>query len=172
MSLLDRVRAQAHRSLTTSFGDALPPLRVSKDLLRRANMVLGTPLCSAEELELRRAAAARLATLRSERSRGAAASNAATTPKPRVQAPVTIYFEKDRNVRELKRIEELLASKGIEARHNDVAGDEKTLAFVLRTAQVKADDLPVVFVADQAIGGYASLVDADVSGRLEREVFP
>lgn len=169
MGLLDRVRAQAHRSLTTSFGDALPPVRVSKDLLRRANMVLGTPLCSADELELRRAAAARLATLRSARSSGATVSK---SPKPRVQAPVTIYFEKDRNVRELKRIEELLASMGIEARQNDVTGDEKTLAFVLRTAQVKADELPIVFVADQAIGGYASLVDADVSGRLEREVFP
>lgn len=170
MSLFDRVRAQAHRTLTTSFGDALPPVRVSKDLLRRANAVLGAPLCSAEELDERRAAAQRLHDLRQARASGAPMTSGA--PLQRIQAPVTIYFEKDRNVRELKRIEELLQAKGIEVRLNDVAGDEKTLVFVMRTARVEADALPVVFVADRPIGGYTALVDADVSGRLEREVFP
>jgi hypothetical protein len=168
MSVLDVVRTQAHRSITSPTGDGLLPVRVSKDLLRRANSLLGKPLCSAEELEKRRAAATRLENLRADRARG----NLASAARPRVQAPVTIYFQKDRNVRELRRIEELLAAKGIDARRLDVADDEATLDFVLRTAHVQADELPVVFVTDKPIGGYTRLVDADVSGRLEREVFP
>lgn len=170
MSLLDLVRTQAHRSITTPMGDGVLPLRVSKDLLRRANVLLGQPLCTPEALEERRSAAAKLAELR--RARAVAGGRPQTAAPPRVQAPVTIYFEKDRNDREVRKIEQLLSAKSIEAKKLDVSGDENTLAFVLRTARVDADQLPVVFVTDRAIGGYNALVDADVSGRLEREVFP
>lgn len=168
MTLLDRVRTKAHQGLTTKLGDGLAPVRLSKELLRRTNLVLGKPLCSEEELAARRAAADKLEALR----RARAAGQAPVATKARVQAPVTIYFEKDRNVRELRRIEELLAAKGIDARRLDVSEDRTTLDFVLRTARIEADRLPVVFVADRAIGNIQALVDADVSGRLEREVFP
>lgn len=172
MKILDRVRVGAHRAVTTTLGDAVAPVRLSKDLLRRANVVLGQPLCSAETLEVRRAAEAKLAALRQSRgSREAAPAAAVVAKAPRIQAPVTIYFERDRNVRELTRLQELFAAKGIEVRPSDVAGDPTTLDFVKRTAHVDADQLPVVFVADRAIGGYGAVVDADVSGELDKLLF-
>lgn len=168
MTLLDLVRTKAHQGLATRLGDGLPPVRLSKELLRRANNVLGKPLCSAEELEARRAAEEKLAALRRARARG----NMPEEKRARVQAPVTIYFQKDRNVRELRRMEEVLAAKGIEARRLDVSDDEATLDFVMRKARVEADQLPIVFVAEKPIGTLQALVDADVSGALEHEVFP
>ncbi len=169
MSLLDLVRTAAHQGLTTKAGDGLAPLRLSKDVLRRVNVLLGQPVCSAETLAARREATAKLHDLRSARARGAAA---APREKERAQAPVTIYFEKERNARELGRIEELFSTKGIKATRLDVAGDEATLRFVLRTANVEADQLPVVFVGDRPIGTYRMVVDADVSGALTRALFP
>ena len=44
--------------------DAIAALRVQKDLARRLNVALGMPLCSKDDLAKRRAAEARLATLR------------------------------------------------------------------------------------------------------------
>jgi glutaredoxin len=79
-------------------------------------------------------------------------------------------LEEGRNVRELKRIEELLVAKAIVWKRFDISGDEATLEFVARQAHCERDDLPVVFVADRAIGGYDALVRADVSGELERLV--
>lgn len=122
-----------------------------------------------QELDQRRRGKERLAALRAARERG---DTPAATQRPRVQAPVSIYFEKDRNVRELGRIRDLLAAKGIVPKLLDIAGDETTLDFVMRTARVEADQLPVVFVVDKPIGGLQALVDADVSGALERAAFP
>lgn len=169
MSLLDRVRTTAHQGLHSKVGDGLAPVRLSKDVLRRVNVLLGQPVCSADALAARREAEARLDSLRSARQAGAAPVAA---PKARVQAPVTIYFEKDRNPRELARIDELCASKGLVTTRLDVSGDETTLRFVLRTANIEADQLPVVFVGDRAIGTYRMVVDADVSGALDRALFP
>ena len=42
--------------------------------------------------------------------------------------------------------------------------------FVMLQARCKRDELPVVFVAERAIGGYEALVRADVSGELARLV--
>ena len=83
---------------------------------------------------------------------------------------MTIYFEKDRNARELTRIEELLQAKGYAFQKRDVAGDEATLDFVMRTAKCKADELPVVFVSTDPVGNYQALVAADVSGTLAAKV--
>jgi hypothetical protein len=81
-----------------------------------------------------------------------------------------VYFEKDRGTRERTRIEDLLTSKSIPYQLLDLTGDEATMAFVTRTAGCKDDDLPVVFVAGAPIGGYAALVDADVSGALAKAI--
>jgi hypothetical protein len=83
---------------------------------------------------------------------------------------VLVYCESGRNTRELLRIEELLATKGYVWKRLDVSGDEATVDFVTRKAQVERDELPVVFVADEAVGPYPALVRADVSGELERLV--
>lgn len=165
--LVDSLRDSLYRVITTPRGDGFAPVRIQKDLARRLNMTLGSPLCSRQESEKRREAARRLAQLRrGDGHAGGATANAA----PREAAPVMVYFEKDRNVRELGRVEELLAAKSIAFTRLDVRGDEATLDFVMREAKCKEDELPVVFVAGTAIGGYAALVAADVSGELARRV--
>jgi glutaredoxin len=164
--MLDRVRTGFHRVITTKAGDGLLPARLSKDLARRLNVVLGEPLCSRDELARRHAARTRLEELRS--GKGAPGKAA---PATREAAPVMIYFEKDRNPRMLGRVRETLDGKGIAYTLLDVTGDETTKDFVMREAKVKEDELPVVFVAGTPIGGYDALTDWDVSGRLARAVF-
>ena len=61
---LDLLRSSLHRAITTTRGDGLLPVRVSKDLLRRVNVTFGRPLGSREELAKRREAKERLAALR------------------------------------------------------------------------------------------------------------
>jgi glutaredoxin len=160
--MFDGVRDALYRAIITPRGDSLLPLRVPKDLARRLNVTLGRPLAPRDELVGRARARTRLAELRTvaatpNRSRGEA-------------APVLVYFEKDRNVRELVRIEELLVAKGMAWTRLDVTGDEATADFVVRKAKCERDDLPVIFVADRAIGGFDALVRADVEGELERLV--
>ncbi|WP_394850376.1 hypothetical protein LZC95_23325 [Pendulispora brunnea] len=159
------LRSALHRAITTPFGDNLAPVRVPKDLLRRLNVTLGQPLCSQEELLRRREARERLTRLREPRNDGQ------RTTVAREQAPVMVYFEKDRNARMLGRIEELLSGASIAFKKLDVAGDEATKDFVMREARCKEDDLPVVFVAGTAVGGYNELVDFNVSGQLKKAVF-
>jgi hypothetical protein len=160
--MLDRVRDALYRVITTTRGDSLAPVRVPKDLARRLNSTLGRPLAPREEIARRDAARARLAELRSNGTRAAAHTSG--------PAPVLVYWESGRNTRELLRIEELLGTKGYSWKRLDVSGDEATVDFVTRKAAVERDDLPVVFVADEAVGPYAALVRADVSGELERLV--
>jgi glutaredoxin len=179
--MLDIVRTSLHRAITTPFGDRFLAVRLSKDLARRMNAMLGEPLCSEAELQRRRAGRARLEELKELRKTGGRASgdsaargdsdasaDSAASAAPAVQAPVMIYFEKDRNVRMLRRIQELLDAKSIRYTLLDVTDDETTKDFVLREAKCHLDDLPIVFVATTAVGGYNALVDWDVSGRLAK----
>jgi glutaredoxin len=160
--MLDSLRHNLYRAITTPRGDRFLPVRVQKDLARRLNSLLGQPICSKEEIARRRQANERLATLRTTKT---------VTPKERLAAPVLVYFEKDRNARERSRVEELLNARGFAFKLLDVSGDEATIDFVTRAAHCQRDELPVVFVADKVIGGYRALVDADVSGDLEKAVF-
>jgi len=165
--MFDRVRSSLHRVITTPAGDRFLPVRLPKDLARRVNAALGEPIASREEIERRRAGRARLAELRDAAARGVSTTAAA----PREAAPVMIYFEKDRNHRMLERIKDALEARGVPFTALDVAGDETTKDFVMREARVKEDELPVVFIAATPVGGYAELVDWDVSGRLATAVW-
>lgn len=160
--MLDTMRTVLHRAITTPAGDFLPPVRVQKDLARRLNTLLGSPLCSKDDLAKRRAAALKLTDLR---------KSGAKDEKKREPAPVTVYFEKDRNARLLERMEEALKAKNVPYKLLDIAGDEATHAFVMRTAKCEADELPIVFVGSTPIGGYNELVAFDVSGELLKAVF-
>jgi hypothetical protein len=162
--MLTTVRSALHHAITSPRGDSFAPVRIPKDLARRLNVFLGSPLASREELAKRAQARTRLAELR---ARGGTGERAA-----REAAPVLVYCEKDCNVRELARIEELLSAKGYAWKRLDVAGDEATIDFVKLRAGCERDDLPVVFVADRAVGGYDALVRADVSGEFARLVHP
>jgi ribosome-binding factor A len=163
--MLDTLRTRLHGAITSPKGDGLFPIRVTKDLARRANIYVGMPLCSDEDLAKRKAAAEKLQNLRKN---GGISNHAAE--KQKVLAPVTLYFEKNRNNRELLRIEELLEAKGIQFQKRDLTGDEATMLFVTRTAKCKDDDLPVLFVADEVIGNYGAIVAADVSGDLAKKI--
>jgi hypothetical protein len=157
-----RLRDALFRAIESPRGDSLAPVRVPKDLARRLNAALGSPLARREELARRSDAAARLQQLRKV---------APSTPSaPTEPAPVLVYFEAGRNVRELLRIEELLGAKAFAYKRLDIGGDESTLDFVTRRAGCERDDLPVVFVADHAVGAYEALVRSDVSGELGRLV--
>jgi hypothetical protein len=162
--MLDLVRTSIHRAITTPAGDRFFPVRVPKDLARRFNALLGDPICSREELERRRAGRAKLEELKRNAGRSASPAPAAAA----VQAPVTIYYEKDRNARILGRIQEMLDAKQITYTLLDISTDSTTKDFVLREAKCKDDDLPIVFVASSPVGSYNELVDWDVSGRLAK----
>lgn len=165
MMMLDRVRTAAHRLITTSTGDSLLLVRLPKDLARRANMTLGEPLCSAEEVLRRQRGREQLAKLRT------GDAQFATNAPSRVAAPVIVYFEKDRNTRLLERIRETLNARGIAFTELDVTHDEVAKATAVREAKCKEDELPLVFVATTPVGGYNDLVEWDVAGKLERAVY-
>jgi len=160
--MLDPIRTRLHKLVTMPVGDRLAPLRVPQILARRLNMLFGSPLCSADELQKRRDATKLLQKLRASDEQ---------RPLARAPAPVTVYFEKDRNARMLDRIEEALHSKKIAFTKLDVSGDEATMQFVTRTAKCDEDELPIVFVASTPVGGYEELVAWDVSGQLAKAVF-
>jgi hypothetical protein len=158
--MLDRVRDVLYRAMTMPAGDSLAAVRIPKDLARRLNATLGRPLAPLDELAKREGARKRLADLRAGKS--------AAAPRAKEAAPIVVYYEKDRNVRELTRIEELLSAKGYAWKRLDVADDEATLDFVLRESGAERDELPVVFVAAKAVGPLTALVRADVSGELQK----
>jgi hypothetical protein len=164
--MLGRVREAIFQAITTPRGDSLAAVRVPKDIARKLNTALGEPLATREELAKREAARARLAELRRPGEPGGPSGPAAASGP----APVFVYFEKDRNVRELTRIEELLEARGHAWKRLEIANDEAMLDFVMRTAACERDDLPVVFVADRCVGAFPALVEADVSGELARLV--
>jgi hypothetical protein len=161
--MIDLVRTSLHRAITTPAGDRFLPIRLPKDLARRLNAMIGEPLCSKPELVRRRAGRAKLEELKRSGPR-----ETSTPSVPTTQAPLMIYFEKDRNARMLGRIRELLDAKSIRYTLLDVASDDVTKDFVLREAKCKEDELPIVFVSGTPIGGYNELVDWDVSGRLAK----
>lgn len=162
--MIDIVRTSLHQAITTPLGDRFLPVRLPKDLARRVNVMLGEPLCSKTELERRRAGRTTLEALKKNGGKPAMPTAAPVV----AQAPVVVYFEKDRNARMLGRIQEALDAKTIKYTLLDISTDEVTKNFVLREAKCKDDDLPVVFVASAPVGGYNELVDWDVSGRLAK----
>jgi glutaredoxin len=160
--MLDAARALAHRTITSPVGESLLVVRLPKEIARTVNELLGAPLASREELERRRAASARLVELR---------KGPRVVETKREPAPVTVYFEKDRNARELQKVKDVLGAHAIAPRLLDLTGDEATTAFVMREAKCERDELPVVFVADRVIGGFRELVAFDARGELRRAVF-
>jgi len=170
--MLDAVKDVLYRAITSPKGDSLAPIRLPKDLARRLNATLGSPLAPIRELARRRDALGRLVALRDARNgKGPVPASAAAPSHKPDAAPVMVYFEKDRGVRELGRIEEALGAKGIAYKLLDVAGDEATLDFVMREAGCDRDELPVVFVGGAAIGNFPALVKADLSGELQKAVY-
>jgi hypothetical protein len=114
-------------------------------LLLRLNETVGRPLAPKSELDKRETARARLSDLQ--------LCKPTASPVSREQAPVSVYFEGDRNLRERARIEELLKAKGVAYAMIDVTGDDAALAF----ARSKAN---------------SALVASDVAGTFQNLLFP
>jgi glutaredoxin len=152
-----------HRAMTSEHVARVPGASTVQGLAQRANRVLGLPIASAEELTKRDAAAARLRELREAGASGGKLEAPA--------CPVTLYREGEQFVLDVRKIEELLTATGVAHRVLDLRGDETMQSFVrlgLAKAGLPADTMPVLFVADRAVGGYREWVEADASGKLKR----
>lgn len=159
--MFNSLRTLLHKAITTPRGDSLAPIRLPKQMAKGLNELLGAPICSPEELEKRRA---------EEKARIDRILHPGGSVK-REPAPIVVYFEKDRNARELVRLTEVLSGRGITPQLLDVSGDEATISFVMLEAKCERDELPVVFVGGVVVGGFRELVAFDTSGQLRKAVF-
>lgn len=151
---LDKARAKAHGTITKLPGKA-------GELAKKANDFLGRPLADEAELEDRRAFAST--------SRGGVTVTAAgATPTTKEAAPVIVYHM-DKTRRDALRLAELLDGAGIPYKVSNIQEDPAAQAAVRRDS--KGFRLPVVFIAGEAIGGRAELVNLQASGDLKKKVF-
>jgi len=145
--MFDQLKGRLLDGILSPFGNHLPPVRWAKEALLLVNDLAGRPL----------------------RTQVAAQPTDPTATSPtREQAPVMLY--KDWNSRnDLKRLIDVLVGANIEFQEFDVTDDEATRTWVKATSKV--NDLPAVYIAGEAIGGYHELAQLDVSGELRRKVF-
>ncbi len=149
--MLDRLRSRAFGLIDRAPGKL-------GDGLRKVNEVLGRPLADAEELEDRRAFAAR----------GGVAVTAAPAPASKEQAPVLVYFM-DKQKRDVSKLTDILDANGVRYTATNIQEDPAAQFAVRRDS--KGLRLPVVFVAGECLGGREQLVNAVSSGELKKKVF-
>jgi glutaredoxin len=159
-SKLDGARARARAALDTLPGTA-------GELARRANEALGRPLADEAELADRRAFEARGA------GAGGAGAGAAPAAKqeaaaPKEVAPVIVYHM-DKTRRDALKLIEILDAAGIPHQVSNIQEDPAAQMAVRRDS--KGFRLPVVFIAGEAIGGRAELVNLQATGELKKKVF-
>lgn len=172
---LDDLRAKAYEMLRTKAGEKFLPVRLARGVLVFVNDMAGRPLAPKDELDERRdyerrrveKIAAHATRMAAERAAEAAEDKAAAAAK-RQAAPVVVYVD-DNSTRELKRISDVLRGRDIPFTQADVQSDDATRSWVYTTAKV--NELPLVFVAGQPIGGFNELVQADATGELVKLVF-
>jgi hypothetical protein len=166
--MFNRTRGALFDALSSPVGDSLPPLRFAKEMALRVNRTLGMPLESKSALGKRAAARGRLTQLNEDLQAQSDAAFRAKNPTP--VCPVTLYRDREQGVLEVRKIEELLRATEIPYRVLDVQNDNPMQSFVrlgLGKAQLPLDTMPVLFVADRAVGGYREWVEADASGVLK-----
>jgi glutaredoxin-related protein len=150
MSLTDRIRTLVGEALASDRFDGFRPARLARAALATANDLVGRPFPTRAELDAGRD------------------QPGSSAPAAREAAPVVIYFD-GKDHRTEKKVEELLAGRGIEFRVLDVSEDEATRSFA--TTAAKAAEFPLVFIAGSAVGGLHELMQLDVNGELSRRVF-
>jgi glutaredoxin-related protein len=156
--MIDQLKSRLLDGIKSPFGNHLPPVRWAKEALLLVNDLAGRPLRPSAQAD------------QSPITVGIAIhTNAPATPtSAREQAPVMLY--KDWNSRhDLKRLIDVLVAANIKFQEFDVTDDEATRTWVKATSKV--EDLPAVYIAGEAIGGYQELAQIDVSGELRRKVF-
>ena len=151
---LDGARARAHATLSKLPGKA-------GDLARKANEALGRPLADEAELADRRAFESRTPT--------STPTSAPAAPKPQTDVAPVIVYHMDKTRRDAVKLTELLEGAGIPHQVSNIQEDPAAQMAVRRDS--KGFRLPVVFVAGDAIGGRAELVNLINSGELKKKVF-
>lgn len=153
MSWLDRARAKAHEAMSKLPGKA-------GELANRANEALGRPLADEAELADRRSFA----------TGGSPAPAAATAGKPEATevAPVIVYHM-DKTRRDALKLVEILEGAGIPHQVSNIQEDPAAQFAVRRDSN--GYRMPVVFIAGEAIGGRAELINLQTSGELKKKVF-
>jgi len=157
--MIDEIRSRALDVIKSPLGNGFRPVRWAKEALLLVNDLAGRPLRSREPdaAESRRVPAA-----------AAPAAAPAAAAHADEQAPVMLY--KDWNSRhDLKRLTDVLIAANIKYQEFDVTDDEATRTWVKATSKV--EDLPAVYIAGEAIGGYHEVAQLDVSGELRKKVF-
>jgi len=164
-SRLDGARARARAAL-----DRLPGK--AGELARRANEALGRPLADEAELADRRAFEERGAGTAAAGAAPAAAAPAAAAAVAgagaKEAAPVIVYHM-DKTRRDALKLIEILDDAGIPHRVSNIQEDPAAQMAVRRDS--KGFRLPVVFIAGEAIGGRAELVNLQTTGELKKKVF-
>jgi len=156
-----RARGYAFEKIVVPRKDDKPAARHLRNLAAIANELLGRPLHRDDHAQP------------ADHAPGATAKPAGTKPaatKPAAppatrRAPVLVYFD-GKDHRTLARVEDLLRSRGHAYQVLDVTSDEAELSWATTTA--KSTELPLVFVAGAAVGGWDALLAADVAGELGR----
>ncbi|MCS6914861.1 MAG: glutaredoxin [Myxococcales bacterium] len=159
--LLRRTRILLHGLLTSERGNSLQPVRALRSAVSLLNDLAGRPLCSAEEIRRREQEIAEAE--QALRQRGTTQQGA-----HREVAPVVVYTS-EQDQRTPRRIAELLRARNIPFVVLDVTEDEATRSWVLTRAH--ANELPLVFIAGEPVGGLHELTQLDVCGELVRKVF-
>jgi glutaredoxin len=155
-SFADRLRAKAHAAI-----DKLPGK--AGDLARKANEALGRPLADANELEDRRAFAAKAG------GATVVVGSKAVVPAPSADVAPVIVYHMDKTRRDAGKLTELLDGAGIPHQVSNIQEDPAAQMAVRRDS--KGHRLPVVFIAGEVIGGRAELSNLIASGELKKKVF-
>jgi hypothetical protein len=166
--MFNRARGAIFNVLSSPTGDGLPPVRFVKEMALRVNRTFGMPLDTKDALGRRADAQGRLNKLSDDLLAEADAAFRAKNPAP--LCPVTLYRDREQGVLEVRKIEELFRETDMPYRVLDVQNDAAMQSFVrlgLGKAQLPLDTMPVLFVADRAVGGYREWVEAEASGVLK-----
>jgi len=150
--LTDTVRSAVWNVLSSTRGDDVRAVKVVREVLGTANDLAGRPFAPRDEIERRR-----------ERRAGGAA-----TEKRREPAPVMLYFD-GKDHRTLRKMEETLRAREVPYKVLDVTDDEASRSWAVTAA--RRDELPLLFIAGEPVGGLHELTQLDVNGGLRRRVF-
>jgi glutaredoxin len=151
-SVVNKIRVVGHEALNTRRGDQYKAVRVGLEVLNIVNELVGRPFCSSEEL--------------GKTSPKPAAT--ATSSRQTEAAPVMVYFE-GKDHRTLEKIESILKSATVPYQVLDVSRDDAAQSWL--KSVTKHEDLPVVFIAGECIGGLTELAELDINGTLKKKVF-
>lgn len=156
-SLADRLRAKAFAAIEKLPGKA-------GALAHKANDALGRPLADANELEDRKAFAAKAGS-----ATVVAGSKVVVPASEKADVAPVIVYHMDKTRRDATKLTDILDAEKIPYKVSNIQEDPAAQMAVRRDS--KGHRLPVVFIAGEVIGGKAELSNLISSGELKKKVF-